>query len=319
MRALVTGAAGFLGSTLVEALLDAGADVVGIDAFLSNYDPSRKRANLEAALRRGGFRLHEADLRRAALPPLLDGVTHVVHLAAIPGVRASWGEAFRDYAEHNVLATQRLLEAVRSARSVERMVVASSSSVYGSPTRFPTPEDEPPRPLSPYGVTKVATESLLQAYRASYGVPAVSLRYFTVYGPRQRPDMGIHRFFEAARAGTPVTVYGDGGQTRDFTFVEDAVRATLAALTRATPEPAYNVGGGHRVALTELLDAVADVSGRSVERRHVEAPPGDPRDTSADTSLARRDLGYAPATSLRDGLRRQWEWQRTATPAAAPA
>ena len=317
MRALVTGAAGFIGSTVVDALLDAGADVVGLDAFTGNYDAARKRANLEGALARPGFRLVEGDLRHAALAPLLEGTTHVVHLAALPGVRASWGEAFREYAEHNVVGTQRLLEAVRASGRVERFVAASSSSVYGMPRRFPTPEDEPPRPLSPYGVTKVATESLLQAYRASFGVPAVSLRYFTVYGPRQRPDMGIHRFFEAARAGTPVTVYGDGAQTRDFTFVDDAVKATLAAMTRPVPEAAYNVGGGHRVALGDLLDSIAGVAGHSVSRRHVEAQAGDPRDTSADTALARRDLGYAPATALLDGLRRQWEWQRNLT--AAPA
>ena len=317
MRALVTGAAGFIGSSLVDALLESGVEVIGFDAFTGNYDATRKRANLEGALGRRGFRLVEGDLRHAALAPLLEGTTHVVHLAALPGVRASWGEAFRDYAEHNVVGTQRLLEAVRASGRVERLVAASSSSVYGMPRRFPTPEDEPPRPLSPYGVTKVATESLLQAYRASFGVPAVALRYFTVYGPRQRPDMGIHRFFEAARAGKPVTLFGDGKQTRDFTFVEDAVRATVAAMTRPVPEPAYNVGGGHRVSLGDLLDSIAGVAGKPVARRHVEAQAGDPRDTSADTTLARRDLGYAPATALLDGLRRQWEWQRNL--AAAPA
>jgi UDP-glucose 4-epimerase len=317
MRVFVTGAAGFIGSTLVERLLERGADVVGIDAFTANYDPARKRANLEGALARRGYRFVECDLRRATLEPLLSGMTHVVHLAALPGVRASWGEAFRDYAEHNVLGTQRLLEAARAVGGVERFVAASSSSVYGAPTRFPTPESEPPRPLSPYGVTKVATESLLQAYRASFGIPAVALRYFTVYGPRQRPDMGIHRFFEAARAGAPVTVYGDGKQTRDFTYVDDAVRATIAAMTCPAEEAAYNVGGGHRVSLSELLDAIAGVSGMPVVRTHVEAQPGDPRDTSADTSLAARDLDYAPATTLLEGLRRQWEWQRNL--AAAPA
>ncbi len=317
MRALVTGAAGFIGSTLVDALLQAGAEVVGLDAFTDNYAVARKRANLKGALGRREFRLVEGDLRHARLEPLLEGTTHVVHLAAMPGVRASWGEAFRDYAEHNLVGTQRLLEAVRAAGGVERLVAASSSSIYGMPRRFPTPEDEPPRPLSPYGVTKVATESLLQAYDASFGVPVVALRYFTVYGPRQRPDMGIHRFFEAARAGTAVTVFGDGGQTRDFTFVDDAVRATIAAMTHPVPEPAYNVGGGHRVKLGDLLDSIAEVTGRPLARRHEEPQAGDPRDTSADTSLARRDLGYAPATALRDGLRRQWEWQRNLT--AAPA
>lgn len=319
MRVLVTGAAGFIGSTLVEALLDSGADVVGVDAFTANYDPARKRANLDGVRARHGFRGAEVDLRHAPLEPLLEGVTHVVHLAALPGVRASWGEAFREYAEHNVLGTQRLLEAVRAAGRVERLVVASSSSVYGAPSRFPTPEDEPTRPLSPYGVTKVATESLLQSYRASFGVPAVALRYFTVYGPRQRPDMGIHRFFEAARSGAPVTVYGDGTQTRDFTYVDDAVRATVAALTRPgpVPEPAYNIGGGHRVALGTLLDTIGDVAGRPLARRQTAPQPGDPRDTSADTTLARRDLGYAPATALLEGLRRQWEWQRNL--AASPA
>jgi nucleoside-diphosphate-sugar epimerase len=307
-RVLVTGAGGFIGSTLVDTLLKQGASVTGVDAFTESYTPAQKRSNLAAALGHASFRLVEADLRSAPLEPLLDGVTHVIHLAALPGVRASWGEPFRAYAENNVVVTQRLLEAVR-LRPVERVVVASSSSVYGLPTRFPTPEDETPRPISPYGVTKLATEALLHAYWASFRLPVVSLRYFTVYGPRQRPDMGIHQFFEAARAGTPVSIYGDGGQTRDFTFVDDAVAATLSAAFRpAVPGLVYNIGGGHRVTLHDLLGTIELVSGHSIERRLVAPPPGDPRDTSADTTRARRDLGYEPKTDLTQGLRRQWEW-----------
>jgi len=309
VRALVTGVAGFLGSTLAEALRGTGFDVLGVDAFTPNYDASVKRANLERLLRDPGFRFVEADLRRADLNPLLEGVTHVAHLAALPGVRSSWGNSFREYAEHNVLATQRVLEACRD-RNLARVSVASSSSVYGSAERAPTPEDEPRRPISPYGVTKLATEALVHAYRKEYGLPAVALRYFTVYGPRQRPDMGIHRFFEAGRHGTPVTVYGDGGQTRDFTYVEDAVRATVASLTLPAPEFAYNVGGGHRVALRELLDRIEGLVGRKLERRHVEPQRGDPRDTSADMKLARRDLEFLPRTSIERGLFQQWEWQR---------
>jgi nucleoside-diphosphate-sugar epimerase len=309
MRVLVTGAAGFIGSTLCESLLQDGAEVVGVDAFIPSYPESIKRGNVTRASQDRRYRLVEADLREAELDPLVEGMSHVVHLAALAGVRASWGSAFRDYTGHNVLATQRLLEAVRRG-GVERLVVASSSSVYGMPTRFPTPEEEPRRPLSPYGVTKVATEALLNAYRESYGVSAVGLRYFTVYGPRQRPDMGIFKFFDAARRGHEITVYGDGSQTRDFTFVEDAVAATKAALARPTEPLVYNVGGGHRVTLNELLASIERTSGRPIARRYEPPAPGDPRDTSADTSRARRDLDYRPRTDLESGLRRQWEWQR---------
>jgi UDP-glucose 4-epimerase len=268
-----------------------------------------KRSNLARLLGDRGFRFVEADLRSADLDPLLDGVSHVAHLAALPGVRSSWGDSFPEYAGHNVVATQRILEAARG-RPLVKVAVASSSSVYGSARHAPTSEEEPLRPISPYGVTKLATEALVRAYRTEYDVPALALRYFTVYGPRQRPDMGFHRFFEAGRQGKALTVYGDGGQTRDFTFVDDAVSATVASLTRATPEFAYNVGGGHQERLGDVLDRIERLVGRRIERRHVEPQHGDPRDTSADTKLARRDLGYEPRTTLEQGLALQWEWQR---------
>jgi UDP-glucuronate 4-epimerase len=310
MRVLVTGAAGFIGSSLARALLGRGAEVAGIDAFTPNYDPGVKRANLACLLDRPGFAFAEADLRTAALAPLLEGVTHVAHLAALPGVRPSWGEAFRDYAEHNILATQRLLEAVRGP-SLERIVVASSSSVYGAAAEAPTPEDAPRRPISPYGVTKLAAEALAFAYREARGLPIVALRYFTVYGPGQRPDMAFHRFFEAARRGAPVTVYGDGRQRRDFTFVDDAVEATIACLTRRAPEFAYNVGGGHSVPVGEVLERMEQVTGMHIAREQAPVPPGDPPATAADTTRARRDLDYTPRTDLTEGLARQWEWHRS--------
>ena len=310
MRVLVTGAAGFIGSTLCDALLEDGVDVTGVDDFAPGYPEAIKRANLERAVSSSRFRLVEADLREADLEPVVRDRTHVIHLAALAGVRGSWGETFGEYAGRNVVATQRLLEAL-VGRPVERVVVASSSSVYGTPSRFPTPEDEPCRPLSPYGVTKVATEALLTAYRATHGVPAVGLRYFTVYGPRQRPDMGIHRFFEASKRGHEIHVYGDGEQSRDFTFVDDAVAATRAALVRPIGSPVYNVGGGHRITLNELLTAIETTTGRPIARRNEPVAAGDPRDTSAETALARRDLDYRPRTDLASGLRRQWEWQRT--------
>jgi nucleoside-diphosphate-sugar epimerase len=241
---------------------------------------------------------------------LLAGVTHVAHLAAQPGVRQSWGGTFAEYVSHNVFATQRLLEALCES-DVVQVAVASTSSVYGVASHVPTPEEETPRPISPYGVTKLAAEALLHAYRHAFGLRLVALRYFTVYGPRQRPDMGFHRFFEAAKQGAAVAIYGDGEQTRDFTFVDDAVGATVACLTSATSEVTYNIGGGQRVTLNEVLARMERVVGKPIARRYEPPQPGDPRDTSADVARARRDLGYEPRVDLSEGLRRQWEWQRS--------
>jgi UDP-glucuronate 4-epimerase len=308
MRALVTGAAGFIGSRLATRLLDDGHQVHGVDAFTPYYDPSSKRANLEPLRDRDGFSFDEIDLRDAPLEPLVE-VDVVFHLAAQPGVRASWGATFEEYVGHNVLATQRLLEACRAAAAPPRFVLASSSSVYGEAERHPTPEDLTPRPVSPYGVTKLAAEALLTAYAANFGVSGVALRYFTVYGPGQRPDMAFHKFIRAALTGEPIEVFGDGEQTRDVTFVDDAVDATIAAASADASGP-INVGGGSQVALNEVLDAIERITGHSLRIERQEAAPGDVRHTSAKLDRARELLGYAPKVDLEHGLGAETEWLR---------
>ena len=307
MKALVTGAAGFIGSHLAERLVETGATVTGIDCFTSHYPRELKERNL-ARLRRGaGFSLVESSLAEADLPALLGGVTHVFHLAAQPGVRKSWGRDFRVYTVNNVEATQTLLEAC-VGKPIERLVYASSSSVYGDEVPLPMREDARLQPVSPYGVTKLAAEHLCRLYHVNHGVPAVSLRYFTVYGPRQRPDMGFSRFLHAATRGDTVPQFGDGRQTRDFTFVADAVDATVAAGTRGTPGGVYNIGGGSRVALLEAFELIRRITGRPLLVEPVEAQRGDMRDTYADTARARADLAFAPTVTLEEGLRAQYDW-----------
>lgn len=310
MRALVTGGAGFIGSHLSERLLAEGAEVVGIDCFTDFYPRPLKEANLSRLRGQARYRFVEGDLRTADLPGLLDGVTHVFHLAAQAGVRRSWGAEFQVYTGLNIDATQRLLEAL-AGRPIERLVYASSSSVYGDAAAIPMTELALPQPVSPYGVTKLAAEQLCHLYFVNHGVPAVSLRYFTVYGPRQRPDMGFHRFFTALRAGAPLVQFGDGRQTRDFTFVADAVAATFAAAVRGVPGRVYNIGGGARVSLVEVFDLIGRVSGRPVGVDRQPAQKGDMRDTYADTSRARADLGFAPSVTLEEGLRAMWQWMDT--------
>jgi UDP-glucose 4-epimerase len=307
MKALVTGAAGFIGSTLVERLLANGADVTGVDCFTDYYPRAIKERNLSAALGHPRFAFIDARLQDADLPPLLADRTHVFHLAAQAGVRKSWGRDFGIYTVNNIEATQALLEACRGAK-LERLVYASSSSVYGDGVAMPMREDALPQPLSPYGVTKLAAEQLCHLYFANYGVPTVALRYFTVYGPRQRPDMGFHRFLRATLEGKPITVYGDGEQTRDFTFVADAVSATVAAATRGVPGGVYNIGGGSRVSINEVLDVIGRVVGRRPLVTVGSAQKGDMRHTYADTSLARRDLEFAPTVTLEEGLAAERQW-----------
>jgi nucleoside-diphosphate-sugar epimerase len=311
MKALVTGAAGFIGSHLSEHLIEAGHTVVGIDVFTDYYPRERKEQNLAALRRADRFTLVETALADADWPRLLDGVTWVFHLAAQAGVRKSWGRDFRVYTVNNVEGTQILLEACKG-QPIERLVYASSSSVYGDDVELPMRENARPQPVSPYGVTKLSAEQLCHLYYVNYGVPAVSVRYFTVYGPRQRPDMGFHKFFLAAMHNQPVSVFGDGRQTRDFTFVSDAVAATASASTRGTPGAVYNIGGGSRVELLDIFELIGRVTGRPLRLQMLEPQAGDMRDTYADTARARADLAFAPAVTLEQGLRAQFQWMTEA-------
>jgi UDP-glucose 4-epimerase len=307
VKALVTGAAGFIGSTLTDALTTSGVDVVGLDCFTDYYDRSAKEENLRSARGRTNFRFVEAPLQTVALDDLLDGVTHVFHLAAQAGVRGSWGAEFQTYTSHNVEATQRLLEALKS-RPIERLVYASSSSVYGDVAALPMREDGFVQPVSPYGVTKLAAEHLCNLYQANYGIPVASLRFFTVYGPRQRPDMAFHRFAKAALLGTPIQLFGDGSQTRDFTYVDDVVSAIVLAGDRGRPGGVYNIGGGSRVSMNDVITTIERITARRLDVRRQPTEKGDMRDTFADTTRAREELGFHPAWRLEAGLLRECEW-----------
>jgi len=307
MKALVTGAAGFIGSHLSAALLDSGATVRGVDCFTDYYSRAVKDANLDIVKARPGFTFTEATLQDVDLTNLLSGVTHVFHLAGQAGVRKSWGADFDVYIRDNIQATQRLLEAL-SRMSIQKYVYSSSSSVYGNHVPLPMREDAYLQPLSPYGVTKLAGEHLGNLYCANYGVPVVSLRYFTVYGPRQRPDMAFQRFLTAAREGKPIVMYGDGEQTRDFTFVSDIVAANMAAATQGRPGSVYNIGGGSRVTLNHVLDLIRKVTGQPIAVQREPEQKGDMRHTYADTSAARRDLDFSPRVTLENGLDQQYRW-----------
>jgi UDP-glucuronate 4-epimerase len=280
VRYVVTGAAGFIGSHLAEALIGAGHEVVGIDSFTDYYDPALKERNASG----------------------LDGV---FHLAGQPGVR-SFGDVFPLYVRRNVLATQRVFEAAAAAAA--RVVFASSSSVYGEAERYPTPEDTPPRPLSPYGITKLTCEHLARAYGRSFGLDAVVLRYFNAYGPRQRPDMAFPRVIGALAGGEPFALYGDGGQSRSFTYVLDVVDASVRAMEGAAPGAVLNVGGGEEATMNETIALLEEISGRTLDVRREPPVAGDQRRTKADTTRIRAELGWEPRTALAEGLRAQWEW-----------
>ena len=307
MRAFVTGVAGFIGSTLAEALLSDDAEVVGLDSFTDFYPRAIKERNLANLVGQPRFRFVESSIRDAPLAQLLEDRTHVFHLAAQAGVRKSWGRDFSVYTTNNIEATQILLEAC-VVRSMERVVYASSSSVYGDNVAMPIREDALPQPISPYGVSKLAAEQLCSLYHVSYGIPTVSLRYFTVYGPRQRPDMGFHKFLRQTILGEPISLYGDGEQTRDFTFVTDAVGATVAAATQGVAGRVYNIGGGSHVSINQVIEMIGRVSGHRVLVHVDPAQKGDMRHTYADTSLARADLGFVPKVDLERGLAAEYTW-----------
>lgn len=299
MRCVVTGAGGFVGSHLTEHLLGRGAEVVGVDCLTDYYDPRVKEANLTLASAHEAFRLHRVDLLDAPLPEIFEGADVVFHLAGQPGVRPSWGADFATYVRRNILATQAVLEAVRSM-SIQKLVYASSSSVYGDAESYPTAETMRPQPVSPYGVTKLAAEHLCELYRIGFGVPTASLRLFTVYGPRQRPDMAFSRLVAAGVNGTTFELYGAGTQTRDFTYVSDVVRGMWGAATSDFTGVA-NIGGGSRTSMNEVLQIVSELAGElDVVRQPVQR--GDVRDTAADTRVAFEGFGYSPQVGLREGL-----------------
>jgi nucleoside-diphosphate-sugar epimerase len=306
--ALVTGCAGFIGSHLTESLLGDGHAVVGVDCFNDNYGRAQKLRNLEQAREWERFEFVPLDLAFGELVDLVEDCDTIFHLAAEPGVRSSWGERFAKYVRNNVAGTQHLLDAARRCPG-KRLVFASSSSIYGQARTLPTHEDVVPMPHSPYGVTKLAAEHLCQAYHANYGVDAVILRYFSVYGPRQRPDMAFNIFSRAVADGEAITVFGDGNQTRDFTFVDDVVSATRLAAQARDPDPrVFNVGGGSHITLRSALELIEQFAGRKLDVRYVAREAGDVRDTLADVERSRDVLGFTPDTAFEDGLLAEFRW-----------
>lgn len=307
MQVIVTGAAGFIGSHLSEALLERGFKVTGVDCFNDNYDPRVKRVNLHKLKDESGFTLIESSINDLDLDALFKDAAYVFHLAAQPGVRESWQKRFDDYIDANIRATHRMCEAARKSE-IKRLVYASSSSVYGETTRLPMSEDHPTRPMSPYGVTKLSAEDLCMLYRANFGVPVVALRFFTVYGARQRPDMAFHRFIKKGLAGEPVPVYGNGEQTRDFTHISDIVDANIRAMDYDGDAPVFNVGGGSRITLNAVLDILSGLMPHRLDVQYEGRAPGDVTHTYADISHAQKALGYTPAARIEEGLAQEIEW-----------
>jgi UDP-glucuronate 4-epimerase len=314
-RYLVTGCAGFIGSHLVQALTAHGCSVVGVDSFTDNYSRSVKERNVRECCETGDVRFFERDLALEPVGPLVEGVDGVFHLAARPGVRTSWGANFASYLHDNLLATQRVFAA--AAEHQVRVVYASSSSIYGDAEGYPLREDATPLPVSPYGMSKVGTEALASSYMRSLGLDAVGLRYFSVYGPRQRPDMAFAEAFECLAQKRSFGLFGDGRQTRDFTYVDDVIDATLKAMERAPAGRIYNVGGGSETSLLDALAVCEEVAGQRLDVRGSGAGTGDARRTIADIGLATAELDWTPTTTLKDGLRAQAESSAASADAGA--
>jgi nucleoside-diphosphate-sugar epimerase len=307
MRVLVTGAAGFIGSHLCDGLLAAGHDVVGLDAFIPYYPRAVKEQNLRTAQAHPAFTFYELDLRRDDLAAPLDGVEVIFHLAAMGGLLVSWRD-FDSYMTCNIQATQRLLEAARQVGTIRQFIHASTSSIYGS--NVTGAETTPPHPVSPYGITKLAAEQLVQTYHEQFGLPATILRYFSVYGPRQRPDMGYYIFIDRILHRRPITVWGDGNQLRGNTYVGDVVRATILAQERFTPGAIYNIGGAEEISANQVIGLLEEIIGERAILEYGPARPGEQVRALADTTLAREQLGFTPQMPLRDGLAAQVAWQR---------
>jgi UDP-glucose 4-epimerase len=307
---IVTGAAGFIGSHLCERLLEDGFEVTGIDSFTDYYSPSRKREQIERALQSGRFELVEQDLNECDLAGLFRDAECVFHLAAQAGVRRSWGSEFSHYTEANILATQNVLEAIKEIGGI-RLVHSSSSSVYGETEDLPMNEDHRLAPVSPYGATKLSAEHLCELYSANFGIDYISLRYFTVYGPRQRPDMAFSRFITRALEGDPIEVFGDGEQTRDFTFVADAVEANMLAMRYRGSERTFNIGGGSRISILDVIEIMKKELGAGLEVHFLGRAKGDVTNTWADTTRAREELGFEPSVSIDAGIGEEIAWYRS--------
>jgi nucleoside-diphosphate-sugar epimerase len=310
MKVLITGVAGFVGSHLAEKLLSENYDVVGIDKFLDNYPRRFKQKNLGSFLKHPNFQFLEEDLLQVNLGELLKDVSYVFHLAAQPGVRSSWGDEFIEYSQNNIMATQLLLEAGKES-CVKKIVYASSSSVYGDTDDLPMREEGNTRPVSPYGVSKLAAEHLCYLYWKAYGLPTVSLRFFTVYGPRQRPDMFFHIFMDRLRKNEEVPLYDDGEQTRDFTYCGDIVDGLLGAALYPGAGEVFNLGGGTESSVLNAIHIVEKLSGRKAKLKTFERQKGDVRHTRARLDSATEKLRYCPKVSLEEGLSQQWHWIQT--------